>query len=330
MFQYGRHGYSFGRPAYSLIDGHCTIDYNSLLSSLASSSTATYECDEDVEMNYPIIGVGHHVEILGSCNGLVCVHINSFSGDAEDAISLWNPSTNEYKVLPASPNNFPSNDTGLYVFCYDDKTDDYKVVRVVDHFPNYDYGASDVEVYTLQSNSWRDIDSVSYSFPTDKTPGVIVNGALHRLGVKVEGQEVIVSFDIGSETFKDLAVIEGPLLHLPDGDTDVDATQENNSLGVLGGCLCLLFKLYDIRLDVWIMQTYGVKESWTKRFSITQENIANNPGLTLMWDFNNGEIPLKGDYFLVYSDSNRKTNKKFMVRRSERIVGAENFVPSLV
>lgn len=119
-----------------------TMEYNSLFSSLTSSSTETYECDEAVEMDQPLISADNGVEISGSCNGLLCVRTSFPGGEDEDAISLWNPSSNEYKELPSSPNEFSSEDTGLYGFAYDSQDDDYKVVRVVDYYYNnyYDTG----------------------------------------------------------------------------------------------------------------------------------------------------------------------------------------------
>ncbi|XP_026419986.1 F-box/kelch-repeat protein At3g06240-like [Papaver somniferum] len=302
------------------------MEYNSLFSSLTSSSIETYECDEAVEMYYPLISADNGVEILGSCNGLLCVRTSFPGGEDEDAISLWNPSSNEYKELPSSPNHFSREDTGLYGFAYDSQDDDYKVVRVVDYYYNnyYDTG-SDIEVYNLRSNSWKDIGPVPYLFPSHKIPGVIVNGVLHWLGAKIsEPNFIVIAFAIGTETFKELAV-EG--LHLPECDENI----YNYILGALAGCLCLLFNVFDVQVDVWVMQANGVKESWTKRISITQENITRNNYLTLKWDFKNGEILLMGDDFLFYYDSNRNRDKKVIIRGADlRFVAAENFVPSLV
>ncbi|XP_026411130.1 uncharacterized protein LOC113306402 [Papaver somniferum] len=134
------------------------------------------------------------VEISGSCNGLLCVRTSFPGGEDEDAISLWNPSSNEYKELPSSPNEFSSEDTGLYGFAYDSQDDDYKVVRVVDYYYNnyYDTG--------MTSRCIR---------------------------AKISDPNFVgIAFDIGTETFKDLEV---EWLHLPESDEDI----YNYSLGVL-------------------------------------------------------------------------------------------------
>lgn len=40
------------------------------------------------------------------------------------------------------------------------------------------------------------------------------------------------------------------------------------TVGVLEGCLCLLAKVDKVGVEVWVMQDYGVRESWTKRFHL--------------------------------------------------------------
>ncbi|XP_026448509.1 F-box protein CPR1-like [Papaver somniferum] len=301
-----------------------TVDYNPLMSSLASSPTENYECDEAVQMDYPLNSTDYRARILGSCNGLLCVH----SAGSPCVITIWNPSSNEYKQLP-EPSNHSSNNIDYYGFNYDYQIDDYKVVRIVDYIQDQeDPINSDVEVYTSRSNSWKSIRSIPYYFPSDKNCGVILNGALHWLGVGTDdGEDLIVAFDISEETFEGLAVIEGPVLHPPESDDEVD----NNSLGVLGGCLSLLYKVYGERVDVWVMQEYGVKESWNKRFTITQDNVTEDYSLRLVRNFENGgQILLMADDCIIYYDANRKSEKEVVIPGDGCFVGGDNFVPSLV
>ena len=39
-------------------------------------------------------------------------------------------------------------------------------------------------------------------------------------------------------------------------------------MGVLEGCLCLCYVYEGVLFDVWLMKDYGLKESWTKKFTI--------------------------------------------------------------
>lgn len=301
-----------------------TIDYNPLMSSLASSPTETYECDEAVQMDYLSNPSDYMLRILGSCNGLLCVYSACLPCD----ITIWNPSTKEYKQLP-EPSNSSTYNIDYYGFAYDFKIDDYKVVRIVDYIQDQeDPINSDVEVYTLRTNAWKSIGSIPYYFPSDKYCGVIVNGGLHWLGVGIDdGDDLIVAFDISEETFKGLVVVEGPMLHAPESDDEVD----NNSLGVLGGSLCLLFKEYGERVDVWVMQEYGVKESWNKRFTITQDIATENYSLRLVRDFKNGgQILLMADDCIIYYDAKRDSEKEVVIPGDGIFVGGDNFVPSLV
>ncbi|RZC57322.1 hypothetical protein C5167_004626 [Papaver somniferum] len=61
-------------------------------------------------------------------------------------------------------------------------------------------------------------------------------------------------------------------------------------MGVLGDCLSLV--LVDAKtVEVWVMQDYGVRESWTKRFTTTtQEPIIQYPYWTPMLSLKTGDI----------------------------------------
>ncbi|CAH1422207.1 unnamed protein product [Lactuca virosa] len=66
-------------------------------------------------------------------------------------------------------------------------------------------------------------------------------------------RQTIVAFDLGLETF-----IEMPL---PDAILEYYGPY---SLGVLGGNLCFVTWVSDGVCEVWVMEEYGVAESWVK------------------------------------------------------------------
>jgi hypothetical protein len=57
--------------------------------------------DRAIELDHPLKTPHYGTEILGSCNGLLCL-----SNKKED-VALWNPSTRKYKKLPVTMMEFP-------------------------------------------------------------------------------------------------------------------------------------------------------------------------------------------------------------------------------
>jgi molecular chaperone HtpG len=119
--------------------------------------------------------LGQDIYILGSIsiNGFVCL-----SGDERKAV-LWNPTTNEFIVIPSSPVEalpYRKFEAFIHGFGYDHVRDDYKVIRYVefDSLSFYDVMFrglleqeatwKDVpmeplwEIYSLRNNSWKKLD----------------------------------------------------------------------------------------------------------------------------------------------------------------------------
>ncbi|XP_026444828.1 F-box/kelch-repeat protein At3g06240-like [Papaver somniferum] len=146
---------------------------------------------------------------------------------------------------------------------YDYKADDYKLVRVV---IDWDSECSHVDVYTSVSNSWKITKSIPYHLDYQGALyfGLLFNGALHWLAHTFgKDSYILVCFDVVSEGFKEVAM---PISPIPYPEEDMFHV----SVGELGECPCLVFH---VRVDVWMMQEYGVGKSWTKSFSITEECI---------------------------------------------------------
>ncbi|XP_026429333.1 F-box/kelch-repeat protein At3g06240-like [Papaver somniferum] len=338
------------------MNGFYTIDHTWLSSKLLSSIRGNPVRDSS-EKEYPLVPPDY-LKLLGSCYGLVC--LRPTEPGYEDSICLWNPSTKECKKVPDSPNHFSSFSEGIeIVLCglgYDDKTNDFKVLRVAEvdsraecfedsnNFSETEVctirpGSDQIEVstrrsqsvfeiYSLRSNSWKRCQITPYYFPGELKPGVMVNGALHWWAIKRnDDYEAVIYFDFSDEVFKEVAKLEGPMLH--DGEV-VDSEFENNNVGVLGGCLCVLHKTFD-QVDVWVMQEYGVKESWTKRFTITQDSIIETSALRLISDFEDGSILFSTDDSLVYYDPNRKRGtRKLRIPGTGCLKGAEKCIGSIV
>ena len=135
-------------------------------------------------------------------------------------VVLWNPTTSESKVIPTSPvENIRLNRTPwffLHGFGYDHFSDDYKLVQMIDYFPDNDPINGEVliwedrsydplwEIYSLKSNSWKklDIDMRNcYYYTSLRGIGLYTDGVFHWWA-KSESkniEECLLSFDFCNE-----------------------------------------------------------------------------------------------------------------------------------
>ncbi|XP_073304195.1 F-box/kelch-repeat protein At3g23880-like [Primulina huaijiensis] len=142
---------------------------------------------------------------------------------------LWNPSTRKSKKLPPIGTNLKIyRHIVAYGFGFDEYKDDYNVVLIVRLFEE-ERGYK----YSLRTDSWK----------RSTSPGTS-SGFIWE----------IICLDLESG-------VCGRLDQPDYGGSDIALT-----LGMLGGCLCILCYEIDTRVDVWVLKDYGVKGSWTKLF----------------------------------------------------------------
>ncbi|XP_023758501.1 F-box/kelch-repeat protein At3g23880 [Lactuca sativa] len=214
--------------------------------------------------------------VIGSVNGLICFNYGAIH---DTSFYIWNPSLSVVLTLP--PSLFPSHDTDYLRipprFGFDPKSDDYKVTKftrdpqlplsacltldIDDCIETVDYK---VEVYSMRKGIWQ---LVPHRFPSH----LKILRAMHYKEFCVDGHvhwfdyadsfwkvQNIVAFDLGEETFREM----------PLPDLQMVATQF--SLGVLGGKLCVMFGIRYHGCEVWVMDEYGVAESWVKRYVFSE------------------------------------------------------------
>lgn len=244
-------------------------------------------------------------EIIGLCNGLVCVY------DKFDEMELWNPATEESEPLQHAYINEETLDFNLHEavmgFCFDPVSDQYKVVRSVFLYgdcEHTEFQECEVKVHTLGANGWRRIDDPP-SCLLNRHMVPQVNGALHWLSGTFIDPAItldsrIISFDAASEEFRIVPWIEA----VRRDDTSLDVT-----IGVLQDCLSALCWYHgDTHISVWSMKEYGVKESWTRLFLIQMPvsgmEFESIEPLVLQ---SNGEIILKSDGELYVYDTLHNT-----------------------
>ncbi|XP_026439160.1 F-box/kelch-repeat protein At3g06240-like [Papaver somniferum] len=291
-----------------------------------------------------VVLVHHHVypflqedvktlKILGSSNGLICLGISDSKNVSNlRRIYIWNPSTNEYKQISCS--TFDDRDycfRAKYGFGYDNSIDDYKVVRILGRDSCEYHECLDIQVYTLGSDPWHRVQTVPYSFACEKRfSSLLFNGALHWLAYNVASQgqgkswEVIVAFEISKERHLHLLLPKETIKGWREVGND------KKRLGVLGDCICLSISfLVHGRTDIWIMQDYGVQDSWTKQFTITQLQMHKYFSCKPIWTFENGEILLETVKDLIVYDP-KSGNIRTAMRDTDLSVNRECYVGSLI
>ncbi|XP_027166179.1 F-box/kelch-repeat protein At3g23880-like [Coffea eugenioides] len=180
-------------------------------------------------------GYDHKVFLLGSCNGLFCVYV---FGD----IFLWNPSIRKSKKLPDFGPKSGTAAAMLYGFGYDESNDDYKVYRILGSNQTW------VDAYSQNTNSGRRIEDFN---------GVLINQGVYFVSGKLH-------WSVGGTGGK---IVTLDLTDGMYGEVEQPKYGEHHvgwNLEVLGGCLAVFYYHQNGHVDLWIMQEYGVKESWTK------------------------------------------------------------------
>ncbi|PSS11789.1 F-box protein [Actinidia chinensis var. chinensis] len=273
--------------------------------------------------HHPLWCQDYGIEVWGSCNGLVCL------SNSLDTLTLWNPSTRRSRRLPYASIEFqyPSrnHEIRIYGFGLDSVSQDYKVVRIVKmksvDDDSFDY---EVKVYSLRSKSWHRAERFPRYQSLKRTAGVLASNALHW--VVTEESEIrmaglIVAFDLGRESYR--------LVPQP------ECSDKNFYLNLqsLGGCLSLLCNYFLDRVDVWVMRDYGVKESWSKVFSVAQSGVIRPFQYVRLvaYSRNGGEVLMEEDSSkLIWYDLKQKRVKRVRVRGLKELTQAEMWVGSLV
>ncbi|KAL6502670.1 hypothetical protein OROHE_024323 [Orobanche hederae] len=152
---------------------------------------------------YPPSPIKEHGIFLGAtCNGLF-----HFMDDDDSGHFLWNPATQEIKILPKS--SVPAPRLVVYrmdsVMWFDHARQDYKLLQLVSTYPVDDQGDYTdpcfwIWWYSLQSNSWKKLPCTNVSFYTPVSAcidGVYYSAA--RL-IDPDGAQAIMAFNLSTET----------------------------------------------------------------------------------------------------------------------------------
>ncbi|THG08426.1 hypothetical protein TEA_006531 [Camellia sinensis var. sinensis] len=219
------------------------------------------------KINFPLLGC----HIVNSYNGLLCLCFN----DSE--IFVCNPILGDYIVLPWTTYDGIKYHRTVNALGFSPKTNQYKGIqfflqRVLESFDPFTEletyrDEAKAKIYTIGEGLWRNIGSVPY-YLTNHSFNSFVNGALHWLNFACDSPDVICCFDFGSEQFR--VVPEPPEFGLH------KEFHDHIRVGVLEDCLSICDFSSPLRIDIWLMKDYGIKESWTKELVIENEIVAGD------------------------------------------------------
>lgn len=147
--------------------------------------------------------------VVGSCNGLLCI------GNDSSGLHLWNPASRQLKDIQKC--TIEVEDFGDHIslgFGFDHASNDYKVVRIITNLLRFP-AVSRVEVYSLNENSWKEIEVELEFKMIQPLCAAIVKGLPYWLAedISVPKRFILVSFDVQSEKFCKVSVSDGILGH---------------------------------------------------------------------------------------------------------------------
>ncbi|KAL2920959.1 hypothetical protein RDABS01_012450 [Bienertia sinuspersici] len=210
--------------------------------------------------------------VINECNGLICLK----TGEQFDPYIICNLLTGEQVIVKQF--HKPSCSVELYGLGCCPVSHQFKVLRILTISDSY---KRMLEIQTLGTNEWRMIGDAPPTGRLDKS-GVFLHGSLHKLCCM---DNCIWSFNFENEQF--LQPLTPDELQLQRGIL--------KDMGVIKSCLCITSSPEN-RYEFWVMQEYGVKDSWVKLFVIEMEHFFP-PRLPLLM-LDTGEILFAGSHGL--------------------------------
>ncbi|XP_017250217.1 F-box/kelch-repeat protein At3g23880 isoform X2 [Daucus carota subsp. sativus] len=234
-----------------------------------------------------------NISVIGSCNGLFCAYLNIFGEPWASRIMLWNPVTRDNRFLPKPKIDAPHRQFfPVNAFGFVPESNEFKVVRIVSYYTSGnielpspgDVFVMQAEVYKMSTDSWTVLNASAIpcygpqhmfleieSFLPLKfnrpTRTLFLEGAFHWLAVNPKNVydlcAAVVAFDLEHEEFKIISLLESHrILHSKKGQLEI--------INDLLGLIVPHRPGFSPDFDVWVMNDYGSKESWTRMYCVKQ------------------------------------------------------------
>ncbi|PON91357.1 F-box domain containing protein [Trema orientale] len=277
----------------------------------------------------PPINKARGMQILGRSNGLVAL-VNS-----EGEMALGNPSTRKYMKVPLSdlredPGNF---EFGMLGFGYDPVNDDHKFLRMIHYFTRDSSSFhSEVKVYSLKSKTWKRVADYPY-YGVHHGSGVLVCNSLHWImALRFPDSTLaylVVAFDLVTEEYRQILLRDKKSKQI---------NIFNTTLTEFGGWLCELTKVTKgdrvDHVDIWVMKEYGVRESWTKLFSVVPSDVTgifkSATLLAYLKSAHQALFDLDGEKLMVYDLETKKAKSVMKIPECPKCLHTVISVGSLV
>lgn len=214
------------------------------------------------EINFPVKlkSRGGFNQIVGTCNGIICLCDSLFGNFSTSPIVLWNPSIQKDIVLPL-PVIEPSTKCFVLGFGYDVQNDDYKVVRIR-YRSGFIRKPLEADIFSLRNKRWRTAKDVIFKgYINDIGQSqVFFNGIVHWMAYQEKGngdlQNSILGFDCSDNEFIETV--------LPD---DLADFKLNPNLHITKHETCLgMISYNETYCQIWEMKEYGSAESWSQLY----------------------------------------------------------------
>lgn len=118
----------------------------------------------------------------------------------------------------------------------------------------------------LGTSRWRRVDTDIPFIVWENSSHAFLHGAVHWIRYRSDKSMVIVISDVHEEVFREIEVPSG-IAHLGEENLSLMVYRDSLSVGAGERFMFLIEPLSGV-LSIWVMRQYGVKESWTKQFSI--------------------------------------------------------------
>ncbi|XP_054778545.1 F-box/kelch-repeat protein At3g06240-like [Prosopis cineraria] len=208
-------------------------------------------------------------KIICSSHGLLCVEIGKYR-TLHHSVLLWNPAIREIREVHRTIKDFESYYS--FGFGFSPIVKDYKIVKT--YAARFHKGVKQVEVYSLSTGSWKEIELGNLERVTLLEETVTVNGVMYWVGIKLDvgggdkdGNKV-VSFDMATEVF---TLMPCPAVDI-DSSPAFKLTAYDNKLAVLN--LPYIGTSESSSFDLWIMEECA---SHQERDGVGLRNIGASP-----------------------------------------------------
>ncbi|KAJ7960293.1 F-box protein [Quillaja saponaria] len=262
----------------------------------------------------PFSGSMPEFNIVGSCNGILCLSDNYFQNE----LILYNPFTHYVKKLLESPGY--QNQVAVYGFGFHKETNEYKLVKVIQPRRTvYNYFGSRkkleprVQVLIVGKSKWIDLgkpDCITARL-VNWSSQVLASERIHWVAYGSEsGERHIISFCLANEK---LEKVEKP-------DSDFLKKRHFNLLSIRD-CLAAAFYCNYGRIEIWVRRGYNdvqdLRPTWVNEFFIRKyipwgmRSSAVSPqerGVKVLCVLKNGKIlfEYKGRDIVTYDRHSRR------------------------